>query len=112
VSRSVVVVAPADSTAREEYLTVPEVAARFKLSRKTVRNRMYDGTWPKGVIWFSPRGLGPRFKWSALVRWLEGEDTPPPTGGLAYGPEIPPRGRGRPRRVDATVIGAVGAGLA
>ncbi len=91
-SRSVVVVAPADSTAREEYLTVPEVAARFKLSRKTVRNRMYDGTWKKGLIWFSP--------------------PPPPTGGLAYGPEIPPRGRGRPRRVDATVIGAVGAGLA
>lgn len=95
-SRSPVVVAPTGATASEEYLTVPEVAIRFKLSRKTVRNRMYDGTWPKGAIWFSPRGLGPRFKWSALVRWLEGEDTAPPTGGLAYGSDVP---RDRPRRV-------------
>ena len=100
-SRSAVVVAPSGATASEEYLTVPEVAARFKLSQKTVRNRMYDGTWSKGVIWFSPRGLGPRFKWSALVAWIEQDRAPSDAGkGLAYSGEIPLPRRGRPRRVD------------
>jgi hypothetical protein len=91
----------------EEYLTVSEVAARFKLAPKTVRNRMHDGTWPKGVIWFSPRGLGPRFKWSALVCWLEGGAEGEGRGdGLAYGPDIP-RERPRQIRVDGAGSAAV-----
>src|SRR5438094_7631597 len=63
----------------EEYLTVAEVAARFKLTPKTVRNKMRDGTWRCGEHWFSPRGIGPRFRRSALVAWLEDADAPTTT---------------------------------
>lgn len=102
-------VPPTDAALREEYLTVPEVAAWSKLGRKTVRNHMYDGTWQKGVHWFSPRGLRPRFKLSALVRWLEGRDQPESDAGkgLAYSADIPLPRRGRPRRVDGGARPAV-----
>ncbi len=87
----------------EEYLTVAEVAARLKLTPKTVRNRMYDGTWRRGEHWFSRSGIGPRFKWSAIVRWLEGgaaeQGDGADTAGLAYGPDIP-RERPSERHVD------------
>jgi hypothetical protein len=84
----------------DEYLTVAEVAGRLKLSAKTVRNRMYGGTWRRGEHWFSRPGIGPRFKWSALVRWLEGSDVEQGReAGLAYG-DIP-RDRPRRSRVDA-----------
>lgn len=89
--------APATS---EDYLTVMEVAARLKLAPKTVRNRMRDGTWQQGVHWLSPRGIAPRFRWSAIVRWLEGGEAATGGFGAAYGPDIPlPRGEHR-RRVD------------
>jgi hypothetical protein len=67
-------------------LTVCEVAARLKLTPKSVRNRMYDGTWRRGEHWFSRPGIGPRFKWSALVAWIEESDAanPPPAGGRAF----------------------------
>ena len=74
------------------YLTVAEVAARLKLAPKTVRNRMYGGTWRSGEHWFSRPGIGARFKWSALVRWLEGGAEQGRDEGLAYGPDIPREG--------------------
>jgi hypothetical protein len=83
-----------------EFLTVAEVAAELGLKAKTVRNRMYDGTWRRGEHWFSRAGIGPRFRWAALVAWLE-EPAPPPGEspyGSAFGPDIPPARRGRPRR--------------
>src|SRR5438552_18896793 len=86
---------PAAAGPPDEYLTVAEVAARLKLSPKTVRNRMYGGTWRRGEHWFSRPGIGPRFKWSALVRWLEGGAEQGRDDGLAYGSDIP---RERPRR--------------
>jgi hypothetical protein len=55
----------------EEYLTIAEVAARLKISPKTVKNKMGAGIFRKGIHYFSPPGLGPRFKWSAVVEWLE-----------------------------------------
>ena len=55
----------------EEYLTIVELSARLKISRKTVANKMAAGIFRKGVHYFSPPGLGPRFKWSAVVAWLE-----------------------------------------
>lgn len=58
----------------EEYLTVDELAARLKLSRKTIRNKITNGTFRKGVHYFRPKGLRPRFKWSAIKAWLEEED--------------------------------------
>ena len=55
----------------EEYLTIAEVAERLKVKPKTVKNKMASGIFKRGVHYFSPVGLGPRFKWSAVVLWLE-----------------------------------------
>ncbi len=60
------------SPSPEEYLTIAEVAVRLKLAPKTVKNKMVAGIFQKGVHYFSPPGMGPRFKWSAIVAWLEG----------------------------------------
>ncbi len=60
----------------EEYLTINEVAARLKVSPKTIRNKMASGTFRKGVHYFSPKGLRPRFKWSVVQAWLEEKDPP------------------------------------
>jgi DNA-binding transcriptional regulator YiaG/predicted DNA-binding transcriptional regulator AlpA len=62
----------------EEYLKIPELAARLKLSRKTIRNKMSAGVFIKGVHYFSPKGMGTRFKWSAIVEWMEQVITRPP----------------------------------
>ena len=89
-----------DAVRPEDYLSVAEVAARLKLSPKTVRNRMYDGTWRRGEHWFSRPGISPRFKWSVIVRWLEGGDAGQGRDdGLAYGPDIP-RDRPGENRID------------
>lgn len=64
----------------EEYLTIDEVAARLKVSPKTIRNKMSSGIFRKGVHYFSPKGLRPRFKWSAVQTWLEAEDRPEANG--------------------------------
>jgi hypothetical protein len=59
------------NTAPEQYLTIEELAERLKLSPKTIRNKMTTGVLMKGTHYFSPRGLGPRFKWSAVEKWIE-----------------------------------------
>ena len=60
----------------EEYLTIGEVAARLKVKPKTVKNKMASGILRRGVHYFSPRGIGPRFKWSVVVAWLEETQKP------------------------------------
>jgi hypothetical protein len=60
----------------EEYLTITEVAERLKNKPKTIKNKMASGIFRKGVHYFSPQGLGPRFKWSAVVAWLEQSQEP------------------------------------
>jgi hypothetical protein len=35
---------------------------------------MAAGIFMKGQHYFSPKGIGPRFKWSAVQAWLEGSD--------------------------------------
>ena len=60
----------------EAYLTVNELAARLKVSPKTIRNKMASGIFRKSVHYFRPRGLRPRFKWSAVQGWLEEKDQP------------------------------------
>ena len=57
----------------EEYLTVSELGQRLKLSPKSIANKMSAGVFVEGVHFFRPAGLRPRFKWSAVVAWLEGE---------------------------------------
>ncbi len=56
----------------EEYLTIEETGARLKLKPKSVKNKMAAGIFQKGVHYYSPEGIGPRFKWSAVQAWLEG----------------------------------------
>jgi len=60
----------------EEYLTITEAAARLKVTPKTVRNKMAAGIFRKGVHYVRPNGLGTRFKWGAVVAWLEQEEAP------------------------------------
>lgn len=77
----------------EEYLTIPEIAARLKVKPKTIKNKMAAGIFRRGVHYFSPPGLGPRFKWSAIVAWLEAakqqsvtlDDSIPMARGYALG---------------------------
>jgi len=58
----------------EEYLTIHELSARLKIKPKTIKNKMASGIFRRGTHYFSPVGLGPRFKWSAVVAWIEGND--------------------------------------
>jgi hypothetical protein len=58
----------------EEYLTIAETAARLKLKPKTIKNKMASGILQRGVHYFSPPGISPRFKWSAVVAWLEQDE--------------------------------------
>jgi hypothetical protein len=60
----------------EEYLTISELSTRLKIKPKTVKNKMASGMFQKGTHFFSPPGLGPRFKWSAVVAWLEQSQEP------------------------------------
>jgi len=69
-----------NASENDEYLTVVELATRLKLKSKTVKNKMVNGTFIKGVHYFSPRGIRPRFKWSAIQSWLEGKEQPTDTG--------------------------------
>ncbi|MEX0805299.1 MAG: hypothetical protein WD688_18570 [Candidatus Binatia bacterium] len=59
------------SNPAESYLTVKELAERLKLSTWSVKRKMLDGTFQQDVHWFSRPGIRPRFKWSAIVEWLE-----------------------------------------
>ena len=66
----------------EEYLTIAEVSAFLKVKPKTIANKMSSGVLRKGVHYFSPAGMGPRFKRSALIQWMErGNEQEAPTEG-------------------------------
>src|SRR5215510_13586497 len=62
----------------EEYLTISEVAVRLKVAPKTVRNKMASGVFRRGEHYVRPKGLGTRFKWGAVVAWLEQEESAMP----------------------------------
>lgn len=57
------------------YLTVAELAARLKVKPKTIRNKMTTGLFTEGIHYSRRPGLGARFKWSAVVQWMESGDT-------------------------------------
>ena len=59
----------------KEYLTIEELAKRLSWEERTVKNKMEAGIFQKGVHYFAPKGIRPRFKWSAVVAWLEEKDT-------------------------------------
>ena len=66
----------------EEYLTITEVAARLKVTPKTVRNKMAAGVFRKGMHYVRPKGLGTRFRWGSVVAWLEQDETGTPDQAL------------------------------
>jgi hypothetical protein len=83
-----------------EFITVAELAEALGLKPKTVRNRMYDGTWRRGEHWFARPGIGPRFRWAAVLAWIQSPEKLPVQGdvGAAFGPELPPAQRGRRKK--------------
>lgn len=87
---------PADACATAEWMTPRDVRAWFKLSDRTIRRHMRDGTWRQGEHWFRHKGGRPRFRRSALEAWVRAQDQPVPPVGLAYGADIP---QGRRRRL-------------
>jgi len=65
----------------DEYLKISEAAALLKIAPRTLRNKMAAGFFQRGVHYFSPPGLGPRFKRSAVVAWLEQAHAPATESG-------------------------------
>ena len=66
------------------YLTDGENAARLKWSTKTLEKKVRQGVFKEGVHYFQRPGMRRRWKWSAVVRWLEqGND------GVTSGVSIP-----------------------
>ena len=55
----------------KEYLTIEELGRRLSWEERTIRNKMESGIFKKGIHYVSPKGIRPRFKWSAIVSWLE-----------------------------------------
>lgn len=82
----------------DEYLSVAETASRVRLSVKRVHNLMSAGVLKEGYHFFRPAGIGPRFKWSRVVEWLEGREAIEPQD------EVQPRAR---CRVDLSLIPAL-----
>ena len=58
------------------YLTIEELGRRLSWEERTIRNKMESGIFKKGIHYFSPKGIRPRFKWSAIVAWLEEKEQP------------------------------------
>ena len=60
----------------KEFLTIEELGRRLSWEERTIRNKMESGIFKKGIHYFSPKGIRPRFKWSAIVAWLEEKEQP------------------------------------
>jgi len=59
-----------------EYITTAEVARRLKWSARTMRAKIAGGVFREGQHFFQPAGCQPRWKWEAVVAWLEGKERP------------------------------------
>lgn len=60
----------------DEYLTSAEVAGRLRWSVRTLRAKIAAGALREGLHFFRPQGCQPRWKWAAVVEWLEGQQAP------------------------------------
>jgi hypothetical protein len=58
----------------EGYLTDRELAAKLKWSTKTLEKKVRHGIFTQDVHYFQRPGMRRRWKWSAVVRWLENGD--------------------------------------
>lgn len=54
-----------------DYLRIAEVAERLRVTPKRVSNMMAAGIFTEGYHFLRRPGLGPRFRWSRVVEWLE-----------------------------------------
>ena len=61
----------------EEYLKISEVAALCKVTPDTIKDRMKRGVYKLGKHYFRPNGARPRFKKSAVIAWMEGDEIKP-----------------------------------
>jgi len=77
----------------DTYLTIAEAAELLKLSPKSVRNKIAAGQFQLGVHFYRPPGMTPRFKWNAVVKWME---APMEAEDVAKIDAIPMPRRGRP----------------
>jgi hypothetical protein len=57
-----------------EYMTTREAGELFRLSPKSLRNKIALGIFRDGVHYHTRRGIGLRWIRSALVAWLAGTD--------------------------------------
>ena len=58
----------------EEYIPIKEVARRLSWSADTIESKMRQGIFVQGKHFFRRKGITVRFKWSAVVKWIEGEE--------------------------------------
>jgi len=65
---------PLDSPIEKEYLSLEELVERIPYRPQTIRNLMCQGVLREGVHYFKPTQRKVVFKWSAIRRWIEGED--------------------------------------
>jgi hypothetical protein len=61
----------------EECLKISEVALLCKVAPETIKDRMRRGVYKLGVHFFRPNGARPRFKKSAVIAWMEGDEANP-----------------------------------
>jgi hypothetical protein len=75
----------------DDYLTDREFAPKLKWSTKTVEKKVRQGVFREGVHYFQRPGMRRRWKWSAVVLWLENGDDDPcdetsiPLAGMTRG---------------------------
>jgi len=58
----------------EEYLTVKELSERIKLARQTIYNMIHKKEFVLHKHYYKPKAKIILFKWSAIKKWLEGDD--------------------------------------
>jgi hypothetical protein len=59
------------------YLTDRKLAPKLSWSTKTLEKKVREGVFKEGVHYFQPSGMRRRWKWSAVVLWLETSDRQP-----------------------------------
>jgi hypothetical protein len=55
----------------KEYLTSKELANRLSLTVKSIQNKKASGVWKEGVHYVCPPGMAVRWKWTAIIDWME-----------------------------------------
>ena len=59
----------------EEYLTVKELSARIKLAKQTIYNMIHKKEFVLNKHYYKPKAKIILFKWLAIQKWLEGDNS-------------------------------------